>query len=677
WVDCIATASTLDGSGTSTQIAYWSDSNTLTSTSSFVWDNTNGRLGIGTSTPSTTFQVYGTSTLRDIVPDATLTYNLGASTTRWNNAWISNIYLGTSTWVISQAKDGRVQFLNNAESGKEIFTIASNGNVGVGTSTPASNFSIDGGLLLAPTTTVPLAVNGSMYYDSTDGKFKCYQAGSWTNCIGTGGTGEPAGSDSYVQYNNSGSFGGEKTFVWDDTNDRMGIGTSTPTSSLEIFSSTTNPILTISSGENASSYDPRIRLSAGLGMPVAKFNIGYDYSEDMFRIVAGDTMTANKGLEITPLLEVGIGTSSRPTYSLNTIDAYFEGDTTFAGLGIFNNGVSITRLLLVTGDIIYTGIIADANPDLAEKFFTKDESIESGDVVAVDVFNKEHIVKSDKEYQTSAMGVISTQPGIILGGLIETNGANVALAGRIPVKINLNNGEIKAGDYLTSSDIPGIAMKATKAGKVLGIALEDFSQSDFDSGKNKIIMFVDPQFIGNDLIIAQNQIGEVITQYQLTLQDIQNKLSEIGIVLNQDGYFEAKTVKAKKLITEQIELIDKTTQELHCIWYENGVRHEEIGACSDVLQESTGSNIPSQVSDPADASSTASQTTSTQESNSATSSVVSQLPLEPDASSINSTSGSLPPEPESQPVKNPESIVSEPVALPEEPVLESQALPSQ
>jgi len=623
WVDCITAASTLDGSGTSTQIAYWSDSNTLTSTSSFVWDNTNGRLGIG-STPSTTFQVYGTSTLRDIVPDATLTYNLGASTTRWNNAWISNIYLGTSTWVISQAKDGRVQFLNNAESGKEIFTIASNGNVGVGTSTPASNFSIDGGLLLAPTTTVPLAVNGSMYYDSTDGKFKCYQAGSWTNCIGTGGTGEPAGSDSYVQYNNSGSFGGEKTFVWDDTNDRMGIGTSTPTSSLEIFSSTTNPILTISSGENASSYDPRIRLSAGLGMPVAKFNIGYDYSDDMFRIVAGDTITANKGLEITPLLEVGVGTSSRPTYSLNTIDAYFEGDTNFDGLGTFNNGLNITRvlsvtgLLLVTGDIGYSGTIIDINPDLAEKFPTKDKTIEPGDVVASDVFNKEHVIKTDKEYQLNAMGVVSTKPGIILGGLIDGGGVNVALAGRIPVKINLNNGEIKAGDYLTSSDIPGIAMKATKAGKVLGIALEDFSQSDFDNGKDRITMFVDPQFIGNDLVIASDSTGQITTQYQLTLQDIQNQLSSIGIILNQDGYFEAKTIKAKKMITEQIELIDKTTQELHCIWYENGVRHEEIGACKDVLEQQVNSSadLPQDTTSSLDSQTT--ETTTTQETSSST-----------------------------------------------------------
>ena len=144
------------------------------------------------------------------------------------------------------------------------------------------------------------------------------------------------------------------------------------------------------------------------------------------------------------------------------------------------------------------------------------------------------------------MGVVSTKPGIILGGLIDGGGANVALAGRIPVKINLNNGEIKAGDYLTSSDIPGIAMKATKAGKVLGIALEDFSQSDFDNGKDRITMFVDPQFIGNDLVIASDSTGQITTQYQLTLQDIQNQLSSIGIVLNQDGYFEAKTIKAKK-----------------------------------------------------------------------------------------------------------------------------------
>ncbi|GAB4285600.1 MAG: hypothetical protein Kow0068_10980 [Marinilabiliales bacterium] len=41
------------------------------------------------------------------------------------------------------------------------------------------------------------------------------------------------------------------------------------------------------------------------------------------------------------------------------------------------------------------------------------------------------------------------------------------------VKFNNENGEIKAGDPVTSSSTPGVAMKATEPGIILGIALED------------------------------------------------------------------------------------------------------------------------------------------------------------------------------------------------------------
>jgi len=39
----------------------------------------------------------------------------------------------------------------------------------------------------------------------------------------TGGGGSPGGSDSYVQYNNGGAFGGEATFAWDDVNDLLTV----------------------------------------------------------------------------------------------------------------------------------------------------------------------------------------------------------------------------------------------------------------------------------------------------------------------------------------------------------------------------------------------------------------------------------------------------------------------
>lgn len=43
-----------------------------------------------------------------------------------------------------------------------------------------------------------------------------------------GSAGAVAGSDGQVQYNNGGAFGGAASWYWDDANDRIGVGTSSP-----------------------------------------------------------------------------------------------------------------------------------------------------------------------------------------------------------------------------------------------------------------------------------------------------------------------------------------------------------------------------------------------------------------------------------------------------------------
>lgn len=50
----------------------------------------------------------------------------------------------------------------------------------------------------------------------------------------TGGSGSPAGSSGLVQYNNAGSFGGGTNFHWDNSNERLGIGTTSPTHVLSV-----------------------------------------------------------------------------------------------------------------------------------------------------------------------------------------------------------------------------------------------------------------------------------------------------------------------------------------------------------------------------------------------------------------------------------------------------------
>lgn len=47
------------GTGTATRVAFWSGSSTLSSNANLFWDNTNGRLGLGTTTPSWLLDVAG------------------------------------------------------------------------------------------------------------------------------------------------------------------------------------------------------------------------------------------------------------------------------------------------------------------------------------------------------------------------------------------------------------------------------------------------------------------------------------------------------------------------------------------------------------------------------------------------------------------------------------------
>jgi hypothetical protein len=75
---------------------------------------------------------------------------------------------------------------------------------------------------------------------------------------------------------------------------------------------------------------------------------------------------------------------------------------------------------------------------------------------------------------TKVAGVVATNPGFLLGRDTK-NGVPIAFQGRVPVKVTTKNGDIKPGDFITTSDIPGVGMKATEAGRVIGKALTGLS----------------------------------------------------------------------------------------------------------------------------------------------------------------------------------------------------------
>ena len=54
---------------------------------------------------------------------------------------------------------------------------------------------------------------------------------------GGGGGGSPGGSDGQIQYNNGGAFGGATQLFYDDSNNRVGINSTTPTEALDVIGS--------------------------------------------------------------------------------------------------------------------------------------------------------------------------------------------------------------------------------------------------------------------------------------------------------------------------------------------------------------------------------------------------------------------------------------------------------
>ncbi len=128
------------------------------------------------------------------------------------------------------------------------------------------------------------------------------------------------------------------------------------------------------------------------------------------------------------------------------------------------------------------GLITEAGAyDLAEMYPTLDASIGAGDVVVLDAENEGYVKRSESIYENSLLGVVSAKPGFLLSGKEKGKDLRaIALVGRVPVKVSLENGEIAVGDPLTSASIPGYAMKATKPGMIIGRAMEAFTSSTWD-----------------------------------------------------------------------------------------------------------------------------------------------------------------------------------------------------
>jgi len=108
----------------------------------------------------------------------------------------------------------------------------------------------------------------------------------------------PGGSNTQVQFNNSGAFGGDSSFVWDNMNKRLGIGTPSPQAPLDITTSYT--AIRLLTGTNTSAY----ALSIGVNDDGVNFTNNSAVRGFNFKNANGSLMSIDSSGK------VGIGTTS-------------------------------------------------------------------------------------------------------------------------------------------------------------------------------------------------------------------------------------------------------------------------------------------------------------------------------------------------------------------------------
>ena len=363
--------------------------------------------------------------------------------------------------VLALAGAARAQQWTTSTNGADNISHA-NGNVGVGTQAPAYGLHVDGA-----STQTNNFIQG--YFRNTNA------------ALPYGGVGVDGQSQSHVRF----LIGGTPKWQWravsatgvDDLRayhwalgkdvltmtkeGGVGIGTATPQSRLHVDGGMGIGTMRVSGkGMGVLNFedtnalaDKRIyqwRSEGGVFRMTQITDIGHDTHPNI--LVANSA--GNVGVGVVP--------APNSTYRLDV-----------AGSARVSQDLSVAGA--ITG-----ATISAAYQDVAE-WVPSAQRLAAGTVVVLDTGKVNHVVASGSAYDTKVAGVVSAEPGIILGVAGEGK-VKVATTGRVKVKVDATRGAIRVGDLLVTSEVEGVAMKSVpvdlggtsihRPGTIIGKALE-------------------------------------------------------------------------------------------------------------------------------------------------------------------------------------------------------------
>lgn len=157
--------------------------------------------------------------------------------------------------------------------------------------------------------------------------------------------------------------------------------------------------------------------------------------------------------------------------------------------------------------------------DLAELYYFAG-GYTTGDIVSItDEPGYAEVVPT--AYNRKMIGVISDSPGLVIGAQHEL-AKSVALTGRVLTRVNTSAGPIEIGDPITSSEIPGVGMRAKGPGKIVGTAMEPLSCRGKEICEQLIMVNVNVgYYLGDDAGVRvleqkkETEIGEKLSATEI------------------------------------------------------------------------------------------------------------------------------------------------------------------